>query len=107
MARSAELKGIRVTVGDTIKLQYAFMDNDKRKSQLFEGIILSIRGRGDNKMMTVRKVTRSNIGVERIFPLASPFIDSVEIAKATSSTRASLMYIRTRSKRDIKEKLYS
>lgn len=106
MARSAIVKDTHVSVGDQIKLHYTFKDNDKRKSQVFEGIVLAIRGRGDNKMMTVRKLTRSNIGVERIFPLISPFIENVDVAKKSTSTRANISYIRSRSKRDIKEKLY-
>lgn len=106
MARSVTINETLVTVGDTIKIHYAIKDKDKKKNQIFEGIVLSVRGRGNNKMFTVRKVTRSNIGVERIFPVISPFIEKVEIASKTSNTRANIEYIRERSRRDIKEKLY-
>lgn len=107
MARSINIKDTDITVGDTIKVHYAIKDKDKKKAQIFEGIVLSIKGRGNNKMFTVRKVTRSNIGVERIFPAISPFIEKVEVAKKTTSTRANVEYIRERSKREIKEKLYN
>ena len=106
MARSLVLQDLSVTVGDTIKVHYSFSEKDKKKSQIFEGIVLAVRGRGDNQMVTIRKMTRSNIGVERIFPVISPFIEKVEIVKKTSSTRANIQYIRTRSKKDIKENLY-
>jgi large subunit ribosomal protein L19 len=107
MARSVQINDVLLTVGDTIKIHYAIKDKDKKKNQIFEGIVLSVRGRGNNKMFTVRKVTRSNIGVERIFPAISPFIEKIEIANRTTNTRANIEYIRSRSRREIKEKLYS
>lgn len=107
MARSITLHDTVMNVGDTVKIHYAIKDKDKKKNQIFEGILLSVRGRGNNKMFTVRKVTRSNIGVERIFPAISPFIEKIEIATKTTNTRANIEYIRERSRREIKEKLYS
>lgn len=107
MARSVTIKDTKVNVGDTVKIHYAIKDKDKKKNQIFEGIVLSVRGEGNNKMFTVRKVTRSNIGVERIFPVISPFIEKIEVSKATTNTRANIQYIRDRSKREIKEKLYN
>lgn len=106
MARSVTIQDVLINVGDTIKLHYAVQDKDKRKNQIFEGIVLSVRGRGTNKMFTVRKVTRSNIGVERIFPVISPFIEKIEVSKTSSNTRANIEYIRERSRREIKEKIY-
>lgn len=107
MARSVTIKDTKINVGDTVKIHYAIKDKDKKKNQIFEGIVLSVRGEGNNKMFTVRKVTRSNIGVERIFPVISPFIEKIEVAKASTNTRANVKYIRERSKREIKEKLYN
>jgi len=107
MARYVTIKDTEVTAGDTIKIHYAIQDKDKKKNQIFEGIVLAIKGRGNNKMFTVRKVTRSNIGVERIFPVISPFIEKVEIVKKATSTRANIQYIRDRSRKEIKEKLYN
>lgn len=106
MARSIVLKDTPINVGDSIKIHYAVKDKDKKKSQLFEGIVLAIKGRESNKMVTVRKLTRSNIGVERIFPAISPFIEQVEVVKISSTTRANVSYIRDKSKKEIKDKLY-
>ena len=106
MARSITIKDTKIFVGDTVKVHYAIKDKDKKKNQIFEGIVLAIKGREKNKMFTVRKVTRSNIGVERIFPAISPFIEKIEISKKSSTNKANVKFIRTRSRKDIKEKLY-
>jgi large subunit ribosomal protein L19 len=106
MANSVVFHETAVNVGDTIKISYAINDKDKRKSQLFEGIVLAVRGRETNKMITVRKMTRSGIGVERIFPIISPFVEKVEVVRATNNKKSSVTFIRTRSKREIQEKLY-
>lgn len=106
MARSITIKDTECSVGDQVKIHYAIQDKDKKKNQIFEGIILDIRGRETNKMFTVRKMTKSNIGVERIFPVISPFIEKIEVAKKGSTRRSNVKYIRTRSRKDIKEKLY-
>ncbi|MBP9797898.1 50S ribosomal protein L19 [Candidatus Woesebacteria bacterium] len=106
MANSVVFHETTVNVGDTIKISYAINDKDKRKSQLFEGIVLAVKGRETNKMITVRKMTRSGIGVERIFPIISPFVEKVEIVRATHNKKSSVTFIRTRSKREIQEKLY-
>lgn len=106
MANSVLFHDTQVRVGDTIKISYAINDKDKRKSQLFEGIVLAVRGREANKMITVRKVTRSGVGVERIFPIISPFVEKVEVVRATDNKKSNVGFIRTRSKREIQEKLY-
>ncbi len=106
MANSVTFHETEVRVGDTIKISYAINDKDKRKSQLFEGIVLAIKGRESNKMLTVRKMTRSGIGVERIFPIISPFVEKVEVMRATDNKKSNVAFIRTRSKREIQEKLY-
>lgn len=106
MAHSTTFRDTEVHVGDSVKIHYAFNDKDKRKSQIFEGIVLAIRGREANKMITVRKASRSGIGVERIFPIISPFVEKVEVVRATRHKKSNVGFIRTRSKREIQEKLY-
>ncbi len=107
MANSITFKDTEVRVGDTIKVHISFNEKDKKKSQLFEGIVLAVRGREANKMVTVRKNTKSGIGVERIFPIISPFIEKVEVIKSTKNTKSSVTYVRNRSAKEIREKLYS
>jgi len=70
-------------------------DKEKTRIQIFEGVILSIRGRGDNKTFTVRKVV-DDIAVEKIFPVGSPNIDKVEVKRGPKEKvrRAKLYYLR-------------
>ena len=106
MANSITFKATLVRVGDTVKVHYAFNEKDKRKSQIFEGIVLNIKGRETNRMITVRKMSRSGIGVERIFPIISPFVEKVEVVRQSSNSKSHIGFIRTRSKREIQDKLY-
>lgn len=107
MANQLTIKDVSVRVGDTVNINYKFVEGDKEKKQAFEGIVIKMRGRGVNQMFTIRKMTRSKIGVERIIPVASPFIDSVKIVKKGNARRAHLGFIRGKSDREIRERLYS
>lgn len=71
--------------GDLIKVYQKVIEGEKTRTQIFEGVVLSIKGRGDNKTFTVRKKV-GDIGVERIFPLFSPNIEKA-IVKAHSKKR--------------------
>ena len=81
--------------GDTIKVFAKFREGDKERVQPFQGTVIQLKGAGESKTFTVRKVTRG-IGVERIFPLASPMIIKVEVKKHGSVRRAKLYYLRGR-----------
>ncbi len=107
MANSLTLLETQIRIGDTVKVTYAYKDKDKEKTQLFEGIVLGVRGRETGKMVSIRKMTRSKIGVERIFPVDSPYIKAVEVVRKTQNTKAKVTYIRERSQRDIRERLYT
>lgn len=108
MANVVTILETAARVGDMIKITYAFKDADgKEKSQIFEGIVLGVRGIGINQMVTVRKMTRSKIGVERIFPVQSPYIKKCEVVRKTTNTKAKVYYIRDRSQREIRERLYN
>lgn len=105
MANSFKHVDNKIHVGDTVKVHYKFKEGDKMKSQIFQGIIMGIRGRAANKMFTVRKVTRDKIGVERIFPLHSPFVAKVTVAKRGRVRRSKLNFIRNLSERELRERL--
>lgn len=79
--------------GDTITVAYRIKEGNKERIQKYRGTVLKISGEGDKKRFTVRKIS-DNIGVERIFPIESPFIDSIEINKHGRVRRARIYYLR-------------
>jgi large subunit ribosomal protein L19 len=95
-------------VGDRVKVSQRIKEGDKTRTQIFEGIVISIKGRGENKMFTVRRIGVAAIGIERIFPLESPTIEKVVVVKKGLGgiKRAKLYYVRTKSPKEI-EKIYS
>ncbi len=84
-------------VGDTLKVYLKIIEGDKKRTQMFQGVVLGIRGSGTRKMFTIRKIAQGGIAVERILPLHSPMIQKIEIVKkATKVRRAKLYYLRER-----------
>ena len=93
--------------GDTVTVSYKIREGNKERIQNFRGVVIQIRGNGNTKTFTVRKMS-GNIGVERIFPITSPFIDSIVINKHGRVRRKRLFYLRelTGKKARIKEKRF-
>ena len=91
--------------GDTVTVAYRIKEGNKERTQLYRGVVIKIAGHGDNRRFTVRKMS-GTVGVERIFPLNSPFIDRIEVNKIGKVRRAKLYYLRklTGKKARIKEK---
>ena len=91
--------------GDTITVSYKIVEGNKERIQMYRGVVIKICGQGDKKRFTVRKIS-DGIGVERIFPLESPFIESITTNKLGKVRRAKLYYLRnlTGKKARIKEK---
>jgi large subunit ribosomal protein L19 len=81
--------------GTTVKVHVRVLEAQKERVQVFEGIVIQIRGKGTGKTFTVRKVS-SGIGVERIFPFQSPAVKKVEVVKRGKTRRAKLFYLRTK-----------
>ena len=106
MANAATYKDTQITVGDTISVNYRIKDGEKTRTQTFEGILLKIKGSGEEKMITVRKISKVGIGVERIIPLDSPFIDSISVQKKSKYQKAKLYFVRKLSDRQVRFKLY-
>jgi len=79
--------------GDTITVHYKIREGNKERTQNFQGVVLQRSGKGVNKTFTVRKIS-GNIGVERIFPISSPFIEKIEVNKKGVVRRARIFYLR-------------
>ena len=82
--------------GDRIKVHVRVIEGNKERIQPFEGDVISLRGDGNNKTFTVRKIS-SGVGVERIFPFTSPKIAKIELIRQGKVRRAKLYYLRNLS----------
>ncbi len=91
--------------GDTVTVAYRIVEGNKERVQLYRGVVIKICGHGLQKRFTVRKMS-GTVGVERIFPLNSPAIESIEVNKYGKVRRAKLYYLRnlTGKKARIKER---
>ena len=81
--------------GDTVKVSVRVTEGSRERIQVFEGIVIAIKGKGVNKAITVRKVS-FGIGVERIFPIHAPIVSHIDIIKKGKVRRAKLYYLRDR-----------
>jgi large subunit ribosomal protein L19 len=79
--------------GDTITVHYKIREGNKERVQNFQGVVLQRSGKGSTETFTVRKISGS-IGVERIFPITSPFIDQIDLNKRGVVRRARIFYLR-------------
>ena len=93
--------------GDTITVAYRIKEGNKQRIQQYRGVVIRISGHGDKRRFTVRKMSE-NVGVERIFPIESPFIEEIVVNKVGKVRRAKLYYLRalTGKKARIKEKRF-
>jgi large subunit ribosomal protein L19 len=82
-------------VGDTVDVHTRIVEGDKERIQVFSGTIIMRKGKGINETFTVRRIV-NNEGVERIFPLHSPFIAKVVVRRGGETRRAKLFYLRNR-----------
>ena len=81
--------------GDTITVHYKIVEGAKERIQQFQGVVIQRKGSGSTATFTVRKMSGS-IGVERIFPIASPFIEQIDVNKRGQVNRARIFYLRER-----------
>lgn len=79
--------------GDTLAVHYKIKEGNKERTQVFQGIVLQRRGAGATETFTVRKIS-NGIGVERIFPISSPFIEKIDVVSRGVVRRARLFYLR-------------
>lgn len=114
MAISVKYNDLVLRIGDTLKVYYKLIEKEKiagktkrevkeetrERIQIFEGILLSIRGVSPHKSILVRKIASNAIGVERIFPLSSPWIKDIKIGRRAKIRRAKLYYLRDKSSKE-------
>lgn len=81
------------SAGDTITIDYKIKEGNKERIQQYQGVVLQRRGNGVTETFTVRKMS-GGIGVERVFPVSSPFIDKIVVNKRGSVRRARIFYLR-------------
>ncbi len=91
--------------GDTVTVHYKIREGNKERIQQFQGVVLQRSGSASTETFTVRKIS-SGVGVERIFPFNSPFIEQIDVNKRGVVRRARIFYLRdlTGKKARIKEK---
>lgn len=96
MAITAKHRETVFFVGDTVAVRQKIIESGKERTQNFEGVVISIRGRGENKTFTVRRIAADRVGVERVWPLGSPWVLDIKVLKSGKSRRAKLFYLRER-----------
>jgi large subunit ribosomal protein L19 len=84
-----------VQVGDNVKLYLKIKEGNKERIQVFQGVVIAIKGSGINKNIVVRKISYG-VGVEKIVPLHSPVLDKIEVVKRGSVKKAKLYFLRER-----------
>ena len=102
----AKKKHTDFKAGDTVTVHYKIVEGNKERIQQFTGTVLQRRGSGVTETFTIRKIS-GNVGVERIFPVNSPFIDQIEVNKKGIVRRARVFYLRSRTGKSarIREKI--
>ena len=81
--------------GDTVKVNVKVSEGNRERIQTFEGVVIAVNNVGINKTITVRKLS-FGVGVERIFPVHAPIIDSIEVIRKGKVRRSKLYYLRDR-----------
>lgn len=111
MANQTTWDKTSISIGDTIRVHYKLIEHEKvagktkrevkvetrERVQVFEGILIAIKGSAENQMITVRKIGVGAIGIERIFPIVSPWIKKIDVKKHGKVRRAKLYYLRART----------
>ena len=85
----------KFTIGDQVEVHQRILEGEKERTQVFAGVVISMRGEGMREMFTVRRIVQSE-GVERTFPVNSPRIAKIEVKRTGAVRRAKLYYLRDR-----------
>ena len=96
MALRAKFKETQFAVGDTVLVYQKIKEGDKMRRQVFEGVVIAIKGHGVGRTFIVRKIASGGIGVERIWPFNTPWISKIKVKTKGKVRRAKLYYLRKR-----------
>ncbi len=92
----SEKSEIEFKAGDTVEVSYRIVEGNKTRIQKYKGTVIQRKGSGMAESFTVRKISANGIGVERIFPLNSPLIESLEVEMRGKVRQARIYYLRDR-----------
>lgn len=87
--------------GDTVKVHAKIREGGRERIQMFEGMVLAVRGRGENATFTIRRMGAGGVGIERIWPLESPSIDKIEVKKRGDFRKSKIFFVRNISAREL------
>lgn len=100
-----ERKALDIRSGDSVRVWQKIQEKDKTRLQAFEGLVIAVKhGKEAGATFTVRRVA-SGVGVEKIFPLYSPMIDSIETLKRSKVRRAKLYHVRDKAAKEIRRQM--
>jgi large subunit ribosomal protein L19 len=95
---SGKVQNTEIHIGDTLRIHNEIVEGAKTRVQVFEGILISMRGRAENATFTVRRISASGAGVERTWPIDAKSIVKIEVKKNADNVRRSkLYYLRERT----------
>lgn len=89
---SAQINESKIHIGDTIRVHTQVTEGTRTRTQIFEGIVIRIKGRGENATFTVRRIGAGGIGVERSWPLDTRSINKIDVKKSAKKVRRSKLY---------------
>lgn len=84
----------QIAAGDTVKVHVRVVEGERERTQIFQGVVIRLRGGGNDANFTVRRIASHGIGVERSFLLRSPRVEKIEIVRRAKVRRAQLYYLR-------------
>lgn len=96
MAQYLEYKNQTISVGDTVRVHQEITEGNKKRIQIFEGIVIAVKNEQNGKSFTVRKIGANSIGVEKIFPVLLPSIKKIEVKRKGDVRRSKLYYLRNK-----------
>ncbi len=107
MANSFVYDDKSFSVGDTISITYKLREGGKERQQIFKGMLIKIRGdKPESKMITIRKISHSGTGVERIIPVNSPYLAMIKLVKKTTYKKAKAYFVKNLSEQDVRRRVY-